>query len=168
MKLNIVFLASVLTLFFGSNLYAAGGSTSGGSESPNGMKAERLSVDAIKEKYWTRGDENELRVVQNRLYSKARKLELGVSYGSSSSDPFLTTSQVGGSLGYFLSEYVGIEFFGWKAMASESDAGTDLRKQTKAQSSTGTEVAPNTNKQQSFLGGQLRISPLYGKLSLVG
>jgi hypothetical protein len=36
--------------------------------------AERVNTEAIKEKYWARGDESEIGVVQNRLYSKANKV----------------------------------------------------------------------------------------------
>ena len=41
-------------------------------------EAERVNVDTIKEKYWARGDQSELGVVQNRAYTKAHKWEFGL------------------------------------------------------------------------------------------
>src|SRR5262245_10788021 len=53
-------------------------------------QGERVNVENIKQKYWARGDESELGVVQNRLYSKANKLELSLLGGILSTDPFLS------------------------------------------------------------------------------
>src|SRR5882724_4686107 len=73
--------------------------------SDNGQ-GERVNVENIKQKYWARGDESELGVVQNRLYSKAGKFELALFGGLLSTDPFLNVTALGGSLGYHFSEYV--------------------------------------------------------------
>src|SRR4051812_36371765 len=57
---------------------------------------EQVNVENIKERYWARGNETELGVVQNRAYSKTNKLELGFLGGVAFSDPFLTLKYLGG------------------------------------------------------------------------
>src|SRR4051794_11259253 len=75
---------------------------------------ERLNVDKLKEKYWAKGDESELRVVQNRLYTKSLKLELGLFAGSISTDPFLKVQNAGLSLGFHFSDFWAITALAWR------------------------------------------------------
>jgi outer membrane beta-barrel protein len=123
-------------------------------------RAERISVDVIKEKYWAKGEESELQIVQNRKYSKKEKFELGVYGGIIATDPFLSVKNVGGSLGFHFTESFGLNVLYWKAVVNPSSALT----QFEAQSGNTT----NTNKPEGFYGGELLWSPIYGKLSLVG
>ena len=85
-------------------------------------KGEKLQVDNLKEKYWAKGDESELKVVQNRTYTKAHKFELGVFGGWTTTDPFLSVQNIGGSVGFHISEYFAIEAVGWKSFVSNSAA----------------------------------------------
>lgn len=144
-------------IFFVLNLAPALAQAAGG---------EKIPVEPLKQKYWVKGDESELRVIQNRLYSKSNKIEFGFFGGTASSDPFVSTRTLGASLAYHINEYLALEAIGWKAFASESAAADELRKQTAT--NPGGVVAPNVNFQKMFYGGQVRFSPLYGKLSLVG
>lgn len=121
---------------------------------------DRIEVDAIKEKYWNRGDESELGVVQNRLYTKSRKIELGALFGLVSTDPFLSVQSVGGSVGFHLSEYLGLRLLGWKTRVSPSNALLTF------QATRG--ATTNTNEPKAFLGAELAGSIIYGKLSFVG
>jgi outer membrane beta-barrel protein len=124
--------------------------------------AGKLPVDKMKDKYWQRGsDTSEVRVVQNRLYSKARTFELGLYVGSISTDPFLSVKNYGLSLGYHINDYFGLVALGWKESVSPSDALTLLQ-------GPPTNTTANTNDPKSFVGGELDFVPLYGKLSLVG
>jgi outer membrane beta-barrel protein len=127
----------------------------------NKSQPENADVGAIKEKYWARGDENELGVVQNRLYSKSHKVELGFFGGLTSSDPFLNTKQLGGSLGYHISELWAVHALAWKSFTSPSSAQTELSKDLGG-------ALPDTNEPQAFYGGEVGFSPIYGKLSLMG
>src|SRR4051794_7458633 len=68
--------------------------------------AERVNVEGIKQKYWARGDESALSVVQNRLYSKEHKLQFSLLTGISATDPFLSVQTLGGSLGFNFTEYL--------------------------------------------------------------
>ena len=121
--------------------------------------AERVNVDRIKEKYWARGDESEIGVVQNRLYSKARKIEVGIFVGSLSSDPFLNVVAIGASAGFHFNEYFAMHAFGWKDAVARSSALEVLE--------SGGKKA-NTNPPKSFYGAEGGASLLYGKLSVVG
>lgn len=123
-------------------------------------ESERTQIDAIKEKYWARGDDSELGVVQNRLYTKSRKLEVEVLTGIPFTDPFLDVKSYGGAVGWHLNEYFSLRALGWKASVSPSSALLTFQKTLNA--------SANTNEPRSFLGGELAGSLLYGKLSLLG
>src|SRR4051812_50167276 len=44
-------------------------------------QGQDVDVERIKNRYWSRGDESDLGVVQNRLYSKEGKFEIGGFWG---------------------------------------------------------------------------------------
>ena len=121
--------------------------------------AEQVDVEGIKKKYWASGDENQLGVVQNRMYSKARKFSLGIGGGFMFNDPFLTVKAYGGTLGYHINEFFGVSLVGYKFSSSPSAALTTLR-------AGGKEA--NTNPPNWYTGAEGTASLLYGKLSLVG
>ena len=127
----------------------------------SGVKAERVDVETLKRKYWAKGDQYEMQVVQNRLYSKARRLELGLMGGFVSADPFLSIKHGGASLGFHFTEYLGFQALYWKFFVSESTASTDFKK-------VQVGVAPDSNEPRSFYGGEGVYSPIYGKLSVMG
>jgi outer membrane beta-barrel protein len=122
-------------------------------------ESEKVNVENIKEKYWARGDESELGVVQNRLYSKQQKWELGVFGGFLTSDPFLAVKSAGASVGFHFSEVWGLHVMGWKAFSSPSSALDALREGGKE---------ANTNPPGWYAGSEVSASILYGKLSLLG
>jgi outer membrane beta-barrel protein len=123
-------------------------------------KAERMDVDQIRRKYWERGEDADARVIQNRLYSKALKFELGLYYGSISTDPFLSVTSFGGSLGFHFTEAWGLNLLYWKDFVSNSSATTFLQEDTND--------TANTNPPSSFAGGEVAYSPIYGKISVFG
>lgn len=118
-------------------------------------------MEALKKRYWSRNDEAEQQVVQHRLFTKARRLELGVFGGSVGTDPFLSVKNVGFSLGYHFSEYLGAHLMGWKFFTSPSSASDDF---TRSQPG----LAADTNFPEFYYGGEMSFSPIYGKLSLLG
>lgn len=129
-------------------------------------EAERVNVENIKEKYWARGDESELGVVQNRAYSKARKFELGVFTGTMVNDPFLNVKGLGGIVGYHFNEYFSLQFMGWKSYVTGSGAYEAF--QQGIQESEGVAAVPSTNDPHFYYGGEAVGSILYGKLSVLG
>src|SRR6476620_960925 len=52
---------------------------------------EEADIKKIREKYWTRGDDAEVGVVQNRMFTKRRKMEFGLDFDTVYGDPFLST-----------------------------------------------------------------------------
>jgi outer membrane beta-barrel protein len=141
----------------GAGLCAGTGSRACADEtSPAG---EKLSVEGIREKYLGDGEEAELRVVQNRTYSKAGRWELGVSTGIVSGDPYLSIYAAGLTVGYHFNEYFALTAIGHKYFVANSSALTDLESQTL--------VTANTNKPKTFAGLEADFSGLYGKLSLL-
>lgn len=134
---------------------------------PSTGKPERMDVDAIRKKYWERGDDSDARVIQNRLYSKALKLEIGAYYGSISEDPFLSVRSAGTSLAFHLSESWAFGLLYWKDFVSASSAQASLQQITATQANPGG-VSANVNPPKDYFGGELAYSPIYGKLSLFG
>jgi outer membrane beta-barrel protein len=128
----------------------------------SGDTSAKLPIDKVKERYWGKGRDTELRVVQNRLYSKAQKFELGVFGGFVSTDPFLSVKNYGASLGYHFNDYIAVAALFWKDSVSNSAAVAALQ-----QDSNNTNTA-DTNYPSTFVGAEVDYTPLYGKLSLVG
>lgn len=126
-----------------------------------GLQTEKVDVDKIKERYWTKGEETELRVVQNRLYTKNGKFQLGLFAGTISTDPFLKVYNAGGSLGYHFTEYLAFNVTAWKFYVTSSSAARAFTQQT------GGSVT-NSNIPKTFFGGEFEFSPIYGKLSVLG
>ena len=122
--------------------------------------AEEADVSAIKEKYWARGDESELGVVQNRTYSKSKRIEFSLFYGFVTSDPFLQINSLGGSVGYNFSEYLSLSLIGWNYSVSPSAALLTFQQTLGA--------TTNNNPPKYYVGSELSASLLYGKLSLMG
>lgn len=123
-------------------------------------RGEQLNIDSLKDKLWLKGEDYEIRVIQNRLYSKTGKFHIGAFGAQISTDPFLDVRSLGAVTGIYFSETIGIEAFYWKAYASPSSALTTL------EATVGNTA--NTNLPKSFMGGELIVAPIYGKLSLFG
>jgi outer membrane beta-barrel protein len=121
--------------------------------------AEELDVENIKKKYWATGDESEMGVVQNRLYSKSHKFQFGLGTGTAISDPFLSLRPLAAFAGYNFNEFVGVNFNYMKVYSKASNALIKLREGLKE---------ANTVIPYRFMGGEVTGSLLYGKLSLLG
>jgi outer membrane beta-barrel protein len=154
-------LAIALSGFFSANLPSiARADDQAAPKAADAEQGQTLEVDNLKKKYWEKGEDTSLRVVQNRTYSKAKKFELGVFAGTISTDPFLSVKNFGGHLGYFFNEEFGVDFIYWTNFVSGSSALSALQQQTG--------LTSDTNEPKSFYGGEFTYSPIYGKLSLSG
>ena len=130
------------------------------SSTTSSEEAESVNVDSIKEKYWARGSQVELGVVQNRTYLKKGRIELSLLGGIIYSDPFLNIKTFGFSLGYHLSEYFSLHLIALKDSVGSSSALDTF------QETLGATV--NTNFPQSYFGAEGMSSIFYGKLSVLG
>lgn len=123
------------------------------------VTSDIVEVEQVKEKYWAQGDASQLGVVQNRLYTKKNKVQIGVLLGKAMDDPFLSSNILGLNLSYNVSEFWGFSVVGWDYSVSPSNALNTLR--------AGDKEA-NTVENKSYYGAEATGSFLYGKLSLVG
>ena len=125
----------------------------------------RVDVAPLTNRYWN-ANAPDANVVQNRIYKKNHRASLNVNYSMLSHDPFLTTSGIGGTLGYNFSEEIGFHLVYWKISEANSSAVTSL--ESAERQSGGTPYAPNLNPIKSIFGGEVSWAILYGKLSLLG
>jgi outer membrane beta-barrel protein len=121
---------------------------------------EDADVEAVRTRYWARGEEAEMGVVQNRTFSKTRKVELGLGIGTLTTDPFLAVSTVGMRGAYHFNETWSIGFLLWKDLVSASTALETFEDTLGA--------TTNNNPPSGYLGVEGAASLAYGKLSLLG
>ncbi len=122
--------------------------------------AQRLDVDGLKEKYWSSETSSDVRVIQNRTYTKELKISLAPHFTTLSADPFQDIIGAGASLGFNPTEYLGIHaFYSWFHPTSSAAARAFL---------TAATFGANSNPVRHLIGGELAWSLLYGKLSLLG
>jgi len=129
---------------------------------PNG---EKVNVEQIKEKYWARGEESEMGVVQNRLYSKDQKIHFNIYGGITATDPFVAVRTLGISAGFYFSEYLGLSAVVWKSFSGISAAERTFEDKFAGVTGGG---RTNYNLPLAYYGAELTGSLIYGKLSLVG
>lgn len=127
---------------------------------PATQNPDVVDVEKIKSKYWAKGDEAELGVVQNRLYSNAKHIELQGYGGIVASDPFLSVKNAGAALGYHLNNHFALHATYWRSFAGPSAALKTFESELKS--------TTNTNEPKGFFGLQASGGFMYGKLSLLG
>jgi outer membrane beta-barrel protein len=125
-------------------------------------KGAKVDVEAVKRKYWAQGNESEMSVVQNRLYTKAGKFEFGIFYANQVGDPFLVIRDFGALGTYHMTEEWGLTLYGWKSFVSNSTAYTAFV------NTPGFPGDTNSDRPKYFIAGEVMFSPIYGKLSLIG
>lgn len=158
MKKNSILIFMSLTILLSSNVFAQDKTQNKGKKNTGG--AERVDVNIIKKKYWAKGDQAELGVVQNRIYTKNKKFQIGLLAGISYSDPFLSIKTGGFTFGYHFNEFWGVNLIAMKTVVSNSSALTTFEENRGA--------TANTNKPRYFVGAETTFSLLYGKLSVLG
>ena len=121
--------------------------------------SEIVEIEKVKEKYWAQGEESQLGVVQNRLYSKEGKLQIGLLAGRAINDPFLSVTPLGLNVSYNFTEFWGASLVGWDYRVGPSNALNVLRNEGKESNS----ITP-----ENYFGAEATGSFLYGKLSLLG
>lgn len=154
MKQSIALIVSALSLAPVTSALAA-------KKAPTPRNAD---VQSVKSTYWNRNSDGDVEVVQNRLYTKSGRISLQPTFGTVSSDPFLSVKSGALSLGYHFSESFGIQVVGRKYFVSKSSYQKELEEGLTA----GASARANVNAPKSYLGGEILWSPLYGKISLGG
>ena len=124
-------------------------------------KGQAIAVEALKKEYWQQNQSTDdvYKVVQNRAFLKKNKMEFGAILGIVSSDPFVSDNNVGGALGYYISEDLQLNLTGWYDISGPSGALNNLI-------AAGTTTNSNTPKWYGGFG--VEYSPIYGKVSFLG
>lgn len=126
---------------------------------PPDVGPEEMDVEKIKQKYWARGRDEKLEVVQNRAFPRMKRFELGVAFSGIAADSLLITRTFSGSLGYHFSENFSLHAEYATASVGPSAALVDGR-------SLGATFNPSEIR--SLAGAEARWSFLYGKLNALG
>jgi outer membrane beta-barrel protein len=121
-------------------------------------KNQRVDIRKMKDDYWN--EKSSYSLIQDRIYPKTKRIELSGYYGAVYSDPFLTITNAGVSLGYHFNEFYSLNLIGWRSFTESSTALTQLERESRA--------STNRNPHKYFLGAELAASVIYGKLSLLG
>lgn len=148
----VLFLAIVLFAFLPEGALAADKKTLDSPES----KRQQADVEKIEKEYWARQEE-ELSVVQQRLYTNRRKIELNILLGSVSSDPFLVNRSLTVTAGYHFSELFSVHLGLSKNFVSGSSAKEYLEQDAKS--------VALTNMQRYWLTVDSRWNLAYGKMN---
>ncbi len=119
---------------------------------------EKLDVSDLEQRYWTPRD-TEFNVVQNRTYSKVKRLGVGLSLGTVITDTYVDTTDMTLTLNYFPTERYGIEVNYTDHSGKPSKAVSDFI------NSHGT--IPNHNLIQQSIGASFNWVPLYAKMSFL-
>lgn len=133
--------------------------------SPADARAQDDIDGPLKEQlqeYWS--VERELPVIQDKLYSREGKIDIGLYTGLMSSDPFFWYLPVGGRVAYFLSEGFAVEVGGQYAIASDTELTGFLRDDRgdafKEELHTGDKFSWRANAVAKW-------HPIYGKWALL-
>lgn len=120
---------------------------------------ESVDISGLEEDYW-RPNKDELEVVQNRRFEKARKFELAAHYGLFQGQDYVDSKSYGGSLTYNFTNQFFAEFSFHKINNTDNDFLNSVRNRFG--------FTPDFNraeKQYVLAGGW---TPIYAKFSLLG
>jgi outer membrane beta-barrel protein len=134
--------------------------TSEGNETTSkpGSGDKKIDITDLENKYWTAKD-TEFNVVQNRLYTKAKKFSVTPTTGPLLTDTFNTSWNYGVALNYYFTEREGVEITGWKTSSSPSG--------TTSYFTNRFAVQPDYNIHSGYIGAAYNWVPVYAKLSLL-
>jgi outer membrane beta-barrel protein len=119
---------------------------------------EKLDVSDLERRYWTPRD-TEFNVVQNRTYSKVKRLGLSLSGGTVITDTYVDSFDKSVTLNYFPTERYGFEVNYTAYDGKPSKAVGDFNR--------AHGVQPNHNLIQRSFGANFNWVPLYAKMSFL-
>lgn len=120
--------------------------------------SDKLDIQKLEDKYWAAKDDD-FSVVQNRAFTKAKRVFVTALYGVPINDPNSTGNISGLSTGYYLSERLGFEATYLKAAYRDNDATDQFKNEH------GT--MPNHNKLADQITLSVNYVPLYAKMSFL-
>lgn len=120
--------------------------------------SDRLDIKKLEDQYWAAKDDD-YTVVQNRTYSKAKRLYLNVNYGTIINDAFSTGRSTGFTAGYFFNERHGLEAEYLTASLKDNDTTSYFFNRYGA--------IPNHNKFKNHTQINYSFMPFYAKMSFL-
>ncbi len=122
-------------------------------------EGDKLDITDLEQKYWAAKDTN-FNVVQNRTYSKKKRVAVSATYGNLINDSYSRSGNLSLSGSYYFTERYGVELNYTKVESSDNklvetfvnDFGT----------------TPDHGKVDSFIGASFNWVPFYAKMSLLG
>jgi outer membrane beta-barrel protein len=120
---------------------------------------KKVDVEKLKKQYWSQ--DTSLDVVQNRVYSKSKRIQLGIYGGRMIADPFVSVISAGFSLGYHFDEYWSVHAVAWKDFPSWSGAYNELKSQVPG-------ATTNSLFRYYYTGAEVGWNLIYGKLNFAG
>lgn len=125
-----------------------------------GGKDEKLDVSGLEEKYWSSQD-TDFTVVQNRTYTKVKRVSASLSLGFPANDSYNTGTSNALAVNYYWSERMGVELSYTQYNLKDSKLVDDFLGQFGG-------VRPDMNRDKNFIGLAYNWIPIYAKASLLG
>lgn len=120
---------------------------------------EEADVSKLAEEYWRPG-EDELGVIQDRRYDKAKRIEASIMYGFYQGGGYLDTKSQGIALAYHVSNAVAFEL----SYLQLKNKKSEFLKAVEAQYG----FTPDYNAQSSQSSAEFVWTPIYAKFALLG
>ena len=125
-------------------------------------KSEKLDISGLEEKYWAPKD-TDFTVVQNRTFTKDKKIGVSLLAGPVINDNFSEGIDLSLTANYFFSERHGVEFTYIHSDMSDNQT-TEAFKTTIA---SGSGITPDHSKTTSYIGLGYNFVPIYAKVSFL-
>jgi outer membrane beta-barrel protein len=120
----------------------------------------KVDISDLENKYWAPKD-TDFTVVQNRTYTKEKKIFVALSYGMPAADPYNAGGLYALTTNYFFTERHGIQLQYIEGDLEANSAVSDLRN-----FSTG--VFPDHGKLHNYWSIGYNFVPFYSKMSFMG
>jgi len=123
------------------------------------MLPVQADVDAEKQPYTWLGPDQNIYVLQNRLYEKEGRVQVGLLGGFAGQSAYRTSYSVDGRATYYFIETFGFELF-YQKFAN--------RQNNTARAIESTNVRPDVLEVKNQLGALLHWAPWYAKINIFG
>lgn len=120
-----------------------------------------MDISDLEQKYWAPKD-TDFSVVQNRAYTKEKKIAVSALYGPVVNETFSSGQNLGIIGNYYFTERHGVQLTYINSMLGRSKATESFMGQS------GGDVLPDYNTPTSYLGVNYNWVPVYAKMSLLG
>jgi len=122
--------------------------------------SDKVDLKKLEDKYFSAKDDD-YGVIQNRTFSKSKKIYASLVYGPLVNDPFSKSRALGGMLGYYFTEDFGVEYSYLTYDSKKSDSVENFN----SLSSAG--ISPDYNLLKSAMSVSATYTPFYAKLAFM-